>query len=58
MIGYSLGSQLAGVVVGSLSDVVGVHWAYASMLLVVLAFTGVVWRIVGFATPVQLLPQS
>ena len=58
MIGYSVGSQLAGVVVGSLSDVVGVHWAYASMLLVVLAFTGVVWRIVGFAAPAQLLPQS
>ncbi|MCX7275965.1 MAG: MFS transporter [Burkholderiales bacterium] len=58
MIGYSVGSQLAGLLVGSLSDVVGVRWAYSSMLLVVLAFTAVVWRIVGFAQPAVLKPQA
>ncbi|WP_394788940.1 MFS transporter [Rhodoferax sp.] len=58
MIGYSIGSQLAGLVVGSLSDVVGVHWAYASLLLVVVAFTGVVWRIAGFPAPPVLQPQA
>jgi MFS family permease len=51
MIGYSVGSQLAGVLVGSLSDLLGVRWAYACLLLVVLAFTAVVWRIIGFAVP-------
>ena len=55
MIGYSVGSQLAGVVVGSLSDWVGLHAAYASLLLVVLAFTAVVWRIIHFPVPVPVL---
>lgn len=51
MIGYSVGSQLAGLLVGSLSDWVGLRWAYGCMLLVVLAFTAVIWRIVHFAAP-------
>ena len=51
MLGFSLGSQLAGVVVGSLSDWVGLRWAYGCMLLVVMAFTAVVWKIVHFAPP-------
>jgi predicted MFS family arabinose efflux permease len=58
MIGYSVGSQLAGLLVGSLSDVVGVRWAYSSMLLVVLAFTAVVWRIVEFGKARSLAPQG
>jgi MFS family permease len=51
MIGFSVGAQLAGLLVGSLSDVVGLRWAYACMLVVVLAFTAVVWKIVRFAAP-------
>ena len=55
MLGFSLGSQLAGVVVGSLSDWVGLRWAYGCMLLVVMAFTAVVWKIVHFAPPAPRL---
>ena len=51
MIGFSVGSQLAGLLVGSLSDLIGLRWAYGSMLLAVLGFTAVVWKIVRFAAP-------
>lgn len=43
MMGFTLGAQLAGAVLGFAADWLGVHAAYSALLVAAVAFVGVTW---------------
>jgi MFS family permease len=45
MIGFTLGAQLAGLLIGNLADWVGVQLAYSTLLGAVILFTVAIWMI-------------
>ena len=45
MMSVTGGAQIAGLLIGSLADGVGVQWAYSTLWLAGLAFTGVIWQL-------------
>jgi MFS family permease len=45
MIGFTLGAQLAGLLIGNLADLAGVQFAYSTLLGAVVLFTVAIWMI-------------
>ncbi|MEY4884560.1 MAG: hypothetical protein RIS34_2414 [Pseudomonadota bacterium] len=56
MIGFTLGAQIAGAVLGFTADRLGIHAAYATLLLASLGFVGVAWQLGRAKQPAEL-PQ-